>query len=131
MKDNETSAVLGERIFICNVRHHFCFFAVKPPATTAPPPGNCANPKWIPNGDYCYSVSVNQGRSWPEANFQCQKSGMQLVSVHSEADMNFLLNLVSQAKVNNPQYKPNIWVGLAKGPMGMCSIPFISLQQEA
>lgn len=92
---------------------------VKPPATTPPPPGNCANSKWIPNGDYCYFASVNQGRSWPEANYQCQKSGMQLLSVHSQTEMDFVLNLIGQAKVTNQQYKPNIWTGLAKGPQGL------------
>lgn len=97
-------------------------FSVKPPKPTPTPPGNCANSKWIPNGDYCYSVSVNQGRSWPEANYQCQKNGMKLVSVHSKAEMDFIFNLVKQAKVFNPQYKPNIFIGLAKGPQGLYCI---------
>ena len=93
--------------------------SVKPPATTPPPPGQCGNSKWIPNGDYCYTVSVNQGRSWPEANYQCQKLGMELASIHSQAEMTFVLNLVTQAKVTDPHYKPNVFIGLSKNPLGM------------
>ena len=95
-----------------------CVSTVRPPATTPTPPGNCSDPTWIPNGDYCYYASVNHAQSWPEANYQCQKAGMDLVSVHSKAEMDFVLNLVTQAKVSDPQKKPNIWIGLTKGPDG-------------
>ena len=61
---------------------------------------------------------VNQLRSWPEANYACQKYGMQLASVQSKPEMDFISVLVSQANVTDPTKKPNIWLGLSKGPQG-------------
>ena len=67
-------------------------------------------------------AQVNARNTWPEANFQCQKSGMELVSVHSKQEMDFIFTLVGQANVTDPQYKPNIWLGLSKGPQGTACI---------
>ena len=91
----------------------------KPPTTNPTPPGNCSDPNWIPNEGFCYMAQVNAHNTWPEANFQCQKSGMELVSVHSRQEMDFIFTLVGQTTVKDPKYKPNIWLGLSKGSQGM------------
>ena len=116
--DFNSYCVFGS-VFTSYPDHCYFFSTVRPPASTPPTPGNCSSPSWIPNGGYCYTVFVNNGRSWPEANYQCRKSGMELVSVHSKAEMDFVFNLVTQAKVTDPQNKPNIWLGLSKGAQGM------------
>lgn len=45
----------------------------------------------------------------------CQKVGMQLASVHSQDEMNEVISLVNLAKVTDPQFKPNIWLGMTQG----------------
>lgn len=99
--------------------HYVCKISqARPPAPSAASPGSCANSKWQSNGDFCYSVSISAGRSWPEASFMCQNQGQQLVSIHSQAELDFVIQLVRQAKTPNPTYRPNVWVGLQQGGQG-------------
>ena len=119
-------AVMNLKILACRFHNMFYFpFKAQPPATTAVPPGNCSNPKAIPNGDYCYIAVVNHVRSWPEASYACQKNGMQLASVHSKAEMDFISTLISQANVTDPTNKPNTWLGLSKGAQGKIRVTFM------
>jgi len=45
----------------------------------------------------------------------CNKVGMQLASVHSDTEMTLLMSLVSQAKVTDQTFTPNIWLGMTQG----------------
>ncbi|XP_053409086.1 macrophage mannose receptor 1-like [Mercenaria mercenaria] len=91
-----------------------------PPKPTAVSTGKCSDPSSIPNAanDFCYKVYAINGRSWPEANYLCQNKGQQLVSIHSQAELDFVVQLVRQAKAPNPSYRPNVWIGLQQGGKG-------------
>ncbi|KAL4229236.1 hypothetical protein ACF0H5_012275 [Mactra antiquata] len=91
--------------------------AATPPPTPPPGIGSCPN-KLVKHGQFCYSVHVINGRSWPEANYLCQSNGQQLASIHSQDELSFVVGLVRQAKTPNPQYRPNAWVGLSQGGQG-------------
>ncbi|XP_052806091.1 macrophage mannose receptor 1-like [Mya arenaria] len=97
---------------------YVCEISSVPPPTTLPPAGSCLDKDYVPNGDFCYKAFVNQGRSWPEADRECSHAGGNIASIHSQSEMDFVFYLVQQAKVTNPQYQPNIWLGLEQGGQG-------------
>ncbi|XP_060558401.1 macrophage mannose receptor 1-like [Ruditapes philippinarum] len=101
--------------------HYVCKIStVSAPKPTAISNGNCSVKNAIPNpqNNFCYSVYTVNGRSWPEANYLCQNSGQQLVSLHSQPELDFVVQIVRQAKSPNPSYRPNVWVGLQQGGKG-------------
>lgn len=50
---------------------------------------------WQPLGDYCYYVSIEALQAtWHEARVQCQEAGGDLVSILTESEYNFTMNLV-------------------------------------
>ncbi|KAL3871516.1 hypothetical protein ACJMK2_039510 [Sinanodonta woodiana] len=104
----------------CNsVYNYVCkISSVSPPLATSPVLGQCADPTWIMNGGFCYFMDVNAKMSWPEANYRCNRIGMGLLSIHSKTENMFVLSLIQQATVQDPNYQPNIWTGLSKGPSG-------------
>ncbi|WAR04183.1 MRC2-like protein [Mya arenaria] len=53
-----------------------------------------------------------------EADRECSHAGGNIASIHSQSEMDFVFYLVQQAKVTNPQYQPNIWLGLEQGGQG-------------
>ncbi|KAK3586975.1 hypothetical protein CHS0354_026690 [Potamilus streckersoni] len=85
---------------------------------TSPVFGQCIDPTWIMNGGFCYFMDVNGKMSWPEANYRCNRIGMGLLSIHSTTENTFVMSLIQQATVMDPNYQPNIWTGLSKGPSG-------------
>uniref|UniRef100_A0AC35U8G3 C-type lectin domain-containing protein n=1 Tax=Rhabditophanes sp. KR3021 TaxID=114890 RepID=A0AC35U8G3_9BILA len=56
--------------------------------------------------DACYRF-INDKKTFVEANDECQKQQAQLVSIHSNDDNNYILNLVQINKDNM-----NVWIGL-------------------
>ncbi|KAJ7986772.1 hypothetical protein DPEC_G00331850 [Dallia pectoralis] len=78
-----------------------------PPPTPAPGDGQCP-PDWASLGRYCYYIyNNNPGYSWPEARFYCQQKKADLVSIHSRAEVEFLI------KMNHSRLH-NIWIGLTR-----------------
>lgn len=45
----------------------------------------------------------------------CQRSGMQLASIHSAAEMTLVMTLIAQADVTDPNFQPNVWLGMSQG----------------
>ncbi|XP_064597162.1 LOW QUALITY PROTEIN: macrophage mannose receptor 1-like [Liolophura sinensis] len=87
--------------------------ADKPPPVTSPYPGHCADKSWNKWGDMCYYVQMSPRSSWPEAKFTCERKGMQLVSIHSRTEADYVYKLVMKKK---PRYgSSNVWIGLLKG----------------
>ena len=74
----------------------------------------------------------------PETDRECHREGGRLASIHSQDEMDFVAILVKSARVQNPQYRPNIFIGLEQGGQGtaipakylspniMCYFPLIS-----
>lgn len=79
----------------------------KPPTTPAPGDGMCQRFA-IPYGKYCYYVySGDVGFSWPDSEHYCQAGRMELVSIHSRAEVEFL-------KSFNYSKNMNLWIGLTR-----------------
>lgn len=87
--------------YICKISYDV------PPPTPAPGDGKCL-PSFVPYGRYCYFVyNEKQGYSWPTARHLCQKGKMELASVHSRADVEFL------RKINYTK-NHHMWIGLTR-----------------
>lgn len=101
------------------------FFIATPPPPTSPPPGTC--PKGQQHrGIYCYQGDVGASKSWPEANFMCQKIRMNLLSIHSQEESKFILNTMVTPTTSPSRYSrtPNtFWIGMNKGTSGK---PYLS-----
>ncbi|KAK0067567.1 lymphocyte antigen 75 [Biomphalaria pfeifferi] len=67
----------------------------------------CKDGKSVQHGDYCYLMEKDQV-SWPEANYICRQRGMQLVSIRSGSETEFLVNQAQQ--IFDTFY---YWIGLA------------------
>ncbi|MGH0140650.1 UNVERIFIED_CONTAM: hypothetical protein FKN15_023262 [Acipenser sinensis] len=81
--------------------------AEKPPPTPAPGDGMCRQ-GWHTYGRYCYLVvSEKKGFSWPDSRHYCQMGSAELASIHSRAEVEFLV------KLNYTRYH-NLWIGLTK-----------------
>ncbi|KAJ8307073.1 hypothetical protein KUTeg_015157, partial [Tegillarca granosa] len=88
-----------------------------PPPKTNPPPGTCLTGQQH-RGIYCYQGDVGASKSWPEANYMCQKLGMNLVSIHSQDESKFILNNMLTTTTTPSRYSrtPNsFWIGMNKG----------------
>ncbi|KAK0067569.1 secretory phospholipase A2 receptor [Biomphalaria pfeifferi] len=66
----------------------------------------CKDGKSVQHGDYCYLMRKDQV-SWPEADHVCKQLGMQLVSIRSNSEVEFLVN-ETQQMFENLYY----WIGL-------------------
>ncbi|XP_071103799.1 macrophage mannose receptor 1-like isoform X2 [Haliotis cracherodii] len=104
--------------FICEIS------STTPPPTTPIPPGFCPDRTWTAHGDSCYFAAPSERKSWPEANFLCREMGMELMTVHSQADLDFIKTLL-ETQLTTPKYsfslyfnKPNVWLGLRKSQDG-------------
>uniref|UniRef100_A0A669C8T6 C-type lectin domain-containing protein n=1 Tax=Oreochromis niloticus TaxID=8128 RepID=A0A669C8T6_ORENI len=85
----------------------FTFKKKKPPTTPAPGDGKCLEFA-IPYGKYCYYVySGEVGFSWPDSEHYCQAGRMELVSIHSRAEVEFIKSL-------NYSKNMNLWIGLTR-----------------
>ncbi|XP_005917437.1 macrophage mannose receptor 1 [Haplochromis burtoni] len=97
---NDTKCDL-EKPYICKKTSE------KPPTTPAPGDGMCQRFA-IPYGKYCYYVySGEVGFSWPDSEHYCQAGRMELVSIHSRAEVEFL-------KSFNYSKNMNLWIGLTR-----------------
>ncbi|KAM5280110.1 lymphocyte antigen 75 [Ctenodactylus gundi] len=61
---------------------------------------------WLPNNGFCYLL-VNESGSWDEAHKECEGFGGDLISIHSLADVEFVVT-----KLHNQNVKEEIWTGL-------------------
>ncbi|KAH9523861.1 hypothetical protein Btru_047253, partial [Bulinus truncatus] len=94
--------------FICEIRNDL-------PARTTPVAANyCADRKLAKFGKFCYLIKDKEKLSWPEANHKCQRMNMQLVSIHSSGQVEFLLDELKRLKGNWSYIKNgvNLWTGL-------------------
>lgn len=78
------------------------------PVITTPRPGRCPNQEWVDFGSNCYRVE-RLSRSFPEAKFDCNDRGGNVVSIGSQAEMEFITSIVDTSGFAN-----SIWVGLQK-----------------
>uniref|UniRef100_A0A914DSL3 C-type lectin domain-containing protein n=1 Tax=Acrobeloides nanus TaxID=290746 RepID=A0A914DSL3_9BILA len=77
---------------------------VHDPCPTTPPPNPCPS-GWYYFGGYCYYPGSNA--DWNTGNADCQSSGAQLASIHSDAENDFI------AKISNAA-NTFVWFGLYK-----------------
>ncbi|XP_058889912.1 macrophage mannose receptor 1-like [Acipenser ruthenus] len=97
---NDTSCS-QKQAYICKITSE------KPPPTPAPGDGMCRQ-GWHTYGRYCYLVvSEKKGFSWPDSRHYCQMGSAELASIHSRAEVEFLV------KLNYTRYH-NLWIGLTK-----------------
>ncbi|XP_055860395.1 C-type mannose receptor 2-like [Biomphalaria glabrata] len=90
-------------------RAYICQSKLVRPTATVPLHNNqilCKDGKSVQHGDYCYLKTKHQV-SWPEADHVCKHRGMQLVSIHSNSQTNFLVNF-TQHTSKTLYY----WIGL-------------------
>ncbi|XP_067686863.1 macrophage mannose receptor 1-like [Haliotis asinina] len=104
--------------FICEIS------STTPPPTSPVPPGFCPDKSWTPHGDFCYFAAPTERKSWPDANFLCQEMGMELISIHSQEELDFVKTLLEASKPASSSYsfsyfnRPNVWIGLQKSRNG-------------
>ncbi|KAI8778039.1 lymphocyte antigen 75 [Biomphalaria glabrata] len=75
-------------------RAYICQSKLVRPTATVPLHNNqilCKDGKSVQHGDYCYLMKRHQV-SWSEADHVCKHRGMQLVSIHSKSQTDFLVN---------------------------------------
>ncbi|KAK8737125.1 hypothetical protein OTU49_004808 [Cherax quadricarinatus] len=77
------------------------------PTPDPPVTGHCPDNRWLDlGGRYCYFVSVEQ-KPWADANWNCLQEHSNLVSVHSEGEVQLLL--MAMHHVRN-----SVWLGLVQ-----------------
>nr|UPC70103.1 mannose receptor C-type 1 [Pinctada imbricata] len=119
--DNEPSDIKSESCVIidsgkwnditCNVKlPSVCQYSLVDPPTT-PPPGICPNSTSGYQG-YCYFVEITRSKSWVGADAACKEMGMELASVHSQAEVQFIQSYARQ--ISGLQVSPKLWIGLRK-----------------
>ncbi|XP_035247102.1 macrophage mannose receptor 1 [Anguilla anguilla] len=97
---NDTDCRSAKR-YLCKITSE------KPPPTPAPGDGKCRR-GWWRFGQHCYFVyNDKNGYSWPESRYKCQQLHGDLVSLHSQAEVDFLRN------INYTKYH-NVWIGLTR-----------------
>ncbi|XP_059150343.1 macrophage mannose receptor 1-like isoform X2 [Physella acuta] len=106
--------------FFCETRRDL------PPSPTPTPAGHCADQKHIHFGDFCYLIRLEESLSWPEAAYTCGQMGMQLVSIHSSDELEFLrqqINILKETKTGWGSYslQKNLWIGLSRDLSGTYS----------
>ncbi|XP_013387112.2 macrophage mannose receptor 1-like [Lingula anatina] len=85
------------------------------PSTVVNPPGTCFDDKhWFGFGAYCYLIDGKKFGGWATANFDCYKHGASLASVESQAEMDFLMKMITQERANSR----DLWLGLWRKPDG-------------
>ncbi|XP_063422180.1 macrophage mannose receptor 1-like isoform X2 [Mytilus trossulus] len=105
--DTTCSLTLG---YVCEIN------SAQPPIPTPAPPGHCRNPGEIINGDYCYYFSPFTYKDWPSARYACTRRLMDLVSITSQVDQDYVYMVMLNARSPTAQHTAqNIWVGLTKG----------------
>ncbi|KAH9490404.1 hypothetical protein Btru_035117 [Bulinus truncatus] len=112
---NDTSC--SERLpYVCEIRKD------SPPPTTPGPKGHCVNANAKRYGDFCYLIKLNEQMSWPEASYTCGRQGMQLASIHSEGELQFLRDQIDalEAEASSISYvmRTNFWIGLIRDSAG-------------
>ncbi|KAK6969993.1 macrophage mannose receptor 1-like isoform X1, partial [Biomphalaria glabrata] len=79
----------------CNEKQpYICQTKLVRPTATVPLHNNqtlCKDGKSVQHGEYCYLKTKHQV-SWSEADHVCRHRGMQLVSIHSNSQTDFLVN---------------------------------------
>nr|XP_006816218.1 PREDICTED: uncharacterized protein LOC102809517 [Saccoglossus kowalevskii] len=83
------------------------------PTTPKPSHGSCpTGSTWIEYANHCYSFAgVQERKSWPEASYECQRIDGYLVTIHSEAENQYI-----QSRIN--ENNNNIWIGLTRTQLG-------------
>ncbi|XP_033641656.1 adhesion G protein-coupled receptor L1-like [Asterias rubens] len=74
---------------------------------------------WIEQNERCYSLSINDSLSWPEARLACQQTpGGDLLVYNSTEEKSYITKLIECPPIDGePSYeKPtNLWIGLYRG----------------
>ena len=69
---------------------------------------------WQEFNDHCYKF-IPTKKAWPDAKMQCESQGSYLVTVHSHAENDFALSLISAVGANtwlggNDKAKDGTWI---------------------
>ncbi|KAJ8297803.1 hypothetical protein KUTeg_024334 [Tegillarca granosa] len=79
---------------LCNNTYPFiCKITTASPPNVPPlPNGQCQGQNWVAHNSKCYNFQPTDARSYLDAVLQCQRQKATLVSIHSMAENNFLIN---------------------------------------
>uniref|UniRef100_A0A2C9KE90 Macrophage mannose receptor 1-like n=1 Tax=Biomphalaria glabrata TaxID=6526 RepID=A0A2C9KE90_BIOGL len=100
--------------YVCEIRKD------TPPPTTPVPLGHCAN-NTKRFGVYCYLIKFQDQLSWPEAAYTCGRQGMQLASIQSAEELQFLRDEIDKLETEaSTTYftRTNFWIGLNRDSAG-------------
>ncbi|KAL5010899.1 hypothetical protein ScPMuIL_013204 [Solemya velum] len=83
----------------------------------------CFNQYWRSFGDYCYYLSIKHAQTWSTANQICRLMGMELVSVHSKLETQFIMqevqeNLPDDMTESFQTHGIKLWTGLRRSGSG-------------
>ncbi|XP_063422181.1 macrophage mannose receptor 1-like [Mytilus trossulus] len=96
--------------YVCEINS-----APLPPVTSAPN-GHCKNPDETIYNNFCYYFSPLTYMDWPSAGYTCTKRGMDLVSITSAIELDYVFTTSLNARSRNGKHiAQNIWIGLNKG----------------
>ncbi|XP_021363194.1 uncharacterized protein LOC110456661, partial [Mizuhopecten yessoensis] len=92
-----------------------------PPSMTTPPSTTVfgwsykCGPDWIYNSldDYCYQIIDDHPKTWPDAQWDCNRRGGNLSSISGPREQNFLQAVLSSGQFANLPY--NFWIGATDG----------------
>uniref|UniRef100_A0A0B7BIK3 Macrophage mannose receptor 1-like n=1 Tax=Arion vulgaris TaxID=1028688 RepID=A0A0B7BIK3_9EUPU len=94
-----------------------CQIKSEPPIPTPSTRGYCASSNLEPFGNFCYLAKPDDHVSWPEASYKCSQMGMEIISVHSEAENNFVKGYVNGITSYTNEYgfyHHAVWLGLQR-----------------
>ncbi|CAG2193307.1 CD206 [Mytilus edulis] len=96
--------------YVCEIN------SAQPPLTTPAPRGHCRHSDDILWGDFCYYFSPFNYKSWPSSRYICTTRIMDLVSITSAEELNFVWNVMLNFRNRqNHHSEKNMWIGLNKG----------------
>ncbi|CAG2209120.1 CD206 [Mytilus edulis] len=96
--------------YVCEIN------SAQPPLTTPAPQGHCRHSDDILWGDFCYYFSPFNYKSWPSSRYICTTRIMDLVSITSAEELNFVWNVMLNFRNRqNHHSEKNMWIGLNKG----------------
>ncbi|XP_064644550.1 macrophage mannose receptor 1-like isoform X2 [Lineus longissimus] len=90
-----------------------CKISTETPPTLPPFQIGQCDDGWIPHESKCYKLSDDKG-TWSEGNFQCQREGATLVSIHSNALNDYLVSAATGANLQVDSF----WIGLLRRSHG-------------
>lgn len=88
--------------------------SASPPNVPPLPNGQCQGSNWVAHNNKCYNFQPTDDKAYLDAVLECQRQKATLVSIHSMAENNFLMNTLKT--ITTQSY--GIWTSFHKSPKG-------------